>query len=484
MSEASQALRRAAIFPLLAIVFAVYLATLQSGHHWGDDFADYLHHARNLIDGHSYADTGLIENPQVRNLGPRYFPPGFPALLAPTLALFGFNYTALKIEVAVLFVLGLWLMYGLFRDRLNDWQALAAIALIGLNPVLWEMRNDIVSDLPFLTATYGSLYLMHWLYTRHAGNPPAIWGIAAGLSIYSAYAIRQPGLMLIPAMLCFELLRARRLRPFSLVATAVAGTAMLAQRLILGSDGRSTLFDFSPRWLVSSITQNLRASDEFWNNAWSPAAAKLVFLAALALMVCGLWAALRSGIRIYDLFALFYVLLIVPYPYVTVRYLLPIVPVQMVYLALGFELAVSRVPRKAAAVAAACALLSALASYGSQYAAAATGPIREGVSDPDFVALCEYARASTPPGSRFVIRKPRVFTLLADRPAATYGPSEEPEDLRAFIQAIHASYLVWGDPPAIDFDTDLITLQRFINQDGDHLTLIYWNSHYRLYRIS
>ncbi len=32
---------------------------------------------------------------------------------------------------------------------------------------------------------------------------------------------------------------------------------------------------------------------------------------------CGGWAALRSGVRVYDLFALFYALLIVPYPYVS-----------------------------------------------------------------------------------------------------------------------------------------------------------------------
>ncbi len=475
---------RAAILLLLAAVLITYIATLQAGHHWGDDFAYYLHHAQNLIEGRPYTDTGLIENPAVRNLSPRYYPPGLPVLLAPVLATFGFNYTALKIEITALFVLGLWFMYGMFRDRLSEWQTLAVIALIAFNPVLWGLRNEVISDLPFLTATYGSLYLIHWLYTRYSGNPPAAWGIVVGLSIYLAYAIRQPGLMLIPALFCFDLLAARRLRMFSLAAMASAGIAIAAQRFVLGSDGRADLFNFSPRWLASSLIQNVKASDEFWMNAWSPAASKLVFLAALVFIVCGLWAALRSGVRVYDLFALFYALLIVPYPYVSSRYLVPIVPVLVLYLVLGFVFVLRRLSVKTVAPAAACGLLILLVSYGSVYAASPTGPIREGVSDPDFVALCEYARANTPRDSRFVVRKPRVFTLLADRPAATYAPSQSPEDLLSFMQSIHASYVAWGDPPAVDFDTDLLTLERFIEAYPNHLTLIYQNRHYRLYRVS
>ncbi len=483
MSNPSLTARRA-ILPLLAIILATYVVTLKSGVHWGDDFAYYLHHAQNLIAGRPYAETGLIENPAVRNLSPRYYPPGFPILIAPALEIFGFDYTAMKVEIALLFVVGLWFMYVLFHDRLTDWQAVVVVVLIGLNPVLWELRNEVISDLPFLTATYGSLALIQWLSARYAGDPPAVWGVATGISIYLAYSVRQPGLMLIPALLCFDLMRAHRVRLFSILATVTAGVAMGAQRLVLGSDGRSALFDFSPHWLISSLVGNLRGSDEFWHNAWSPAASKVVFLGALALIALGLWAALRSGIRIYDLFGLFYILLIVPYPYLSVRYLIPIVPLLMLYLVLGTAFVTRRFSRKIAMASTACVLAMILASYGSNYAAASSSPIREGVSDPQFVALCEYVRANTALDSRFVVRKPRVFTLLTDRAAATYSPSQQPAELLKFMGSIHATYLAWGDPPAVDFDTDLVILQRFIDDYGSRLTLIYQNPHYRLYRLA
>jgi hypothetical protein len=468
---------------LLAAVLSFYLVTLRAGEPWGDDFAYYLHHARNLVEGRAYADTGLIENPRVTNLGPRYYPPGFPALLAPVLALFGFNYSALKIEVLLVFASGLWFIYSLFRERLTQRQALGAVAVIGFNPVIWGMRDDLISDLPFLTALYGALLLVSWLDKRYFGKPSSVWGIAVGLCIYLAYAIRQPGLALILALVCFDVARLRRVRPFTVVAAGSAGLAMVGQRLLLGSDGRTGLFDFTPRWLASSVAQNVRTSAAFWSNAWLPALGKVVFLAALALMAWGLWKALRKGTRLCDWFALFYLLMIIAYPFISIRYLLPVFPVLVQYLVLGFEAALERFRGAGRTLATVAASAIVLACYFSEYATAASGPIREGVSDPDFVALCAYTRGNTPPDSRFVVRKPRVFTLLADRAAAVYSVNDSPEELMAFLRSIHARYLVQGDPPAVDFDADLIVLDPFLEAYRGRVTLIYQNAHYRLYRV-
>ncbi len=289
--------------------------------------------------------------------------------------------------------------------------------------------------------------------------------------------------MLIPALLAFDWLRRRRFSAFALVGAACAGAAMAVQRAVLGSDGRSAAFDFHPRWLISGALQNLKASDEFWANAWSPLATKLLFFAALLLIARGLWAA-RARISIYDLFALFYLLLIIPYTYISIRYLLPLAPALMLYLVLGLTALLRRLSPNAARAAAACAMLAIFAAYASRYAAAEPGPIREGVSDPDFVALCDYARSSTPPGSRFVARKPRVFSLLADRPAAIYNLDQEPADLLRFLQSIHASYVVWGGPPAAEYDVDALTLERFLERYPSLLTPVYSNAHYRLYRVT
>ena len=47
---------------VLFIVIAQVL-TVREGHNWGGDFAQYILHARNIVEGRPYAQTGYIYNP-------------------------------------------------------------------------------------------------------------------------------------------------------------------------------------------------------------------------------------------------------------------------------------------------------------------------------------------------------------------------------------------------------------------------------------
>ena len=40
---------------LLAVIGAFYVLTLRQGHRWGDDFAMYILHARNIAEGRAYS---------------------------------------------------------------------------------------------------------------------------------------------------------------------------------------------------------------------------------------------------------------------------------------------------------------------------------------------------------------------------------------------------------------------------------------------
>lgn len=57
----------------------------------------YIHHARNIVEGKAYADTGYIENPAAHVYGPSSYPIGFPFLLSPAVALGGLHYPTLKV---------------------------------------------------------------------------------------------------------------------------------------------------------------------------------------------------------------------------------------------------------------------------------------------------------------------------------------------------------------------------------------------------
>ena len=68
---------------------AVNIATLKDGHNWGDDFAQYIINAKNIVTHKPYSEGIILENTVT-------YPPGFPLLIAPFVKWFGVNLKILK----------------------------------------------------------------------------------------------------------------------------------------------------------------------------------------------------------------------------------------------------------------------------------------------------------------------------------------------------------------------------------------------------
>jgi hypothetical protein len=65
---------------LLITIADFHTAKIRPGHIWGDDFAMYIHHTRNIVEGRPYAQTGYLFTPTAP-ISPRMYPPVFPWLL-------------------------------------------------------------------------------------------------------------------------------------------------------------------------------------------------------------------------------------------------------------------------------------------------------------------------------------------------------------------------------------------------------------------
>ena len=146
-------MNRKQLIGLVAVIAAIGLfhaAGIRSGHVWGDDFALYLLHAKNLVSGTPYGDTGYIHNPHLINYSPRYYPPVYPALLALVYNLGSGDLYALKLLQVCTLTLGL-LAAGLYFRGAVQWRGLVAIvAIVGLNPEWWDRKDAIASDFAFL----------------------------------------------------------------------------------------------------------------------------------------------------------------------------------------------------------------------------------------------------------------------------------------------------------------------------------------------
>ena len=99
------------IVSIIIIIGIFNFLTIKDGHDWGGDFSMFIHHAKNIVEGVDYEDTGYIYNPNVPLLAPKTYPPVFPLLLVPIYKWFGLNFTIMKIEIVLFFLLSLFIIF-------------------------------------------------------------------------------------------------------------------------------------------------------------------------------------------------------------------------------------------------------------------------------------------------------------------------------------------------------------------------------------
>src|SRR2546422_796036 len=162
---------------IAVLVGLFYLATIRTGHDWGDDFALYIQHARNIGAGAPYAATGYIYNPHNPAIGPRTYPPGFPLLLAPVVAVFGLELQPMKVVVVLCFVGVLLMLPRVFQRDLPPRYTAALILVMGLNPYFWDFKDQVLSDIPFL------LFMLLSLHAFQRATKVPLAGVAAAAAI-------------------------------------------------------------------------------------------------------------------------------------------------------------------------------------------------------------------------------------------------------------------------------------------------------------
>lgn len=456
------------VLALLGAIVVAYFSTIRTGHDWGGDFSMYVMNARNLLEGRPYAETGYDYDPRV-TVGPRAYPPGFPALLALPIAIHGLDFEAIKRYMVAAPIAFLLLLYALARRRMAMGFALAATALTAASPMLWDIKERLLSDVPFL----GWLFVTFVVADRadrqsKLRSNPYLAGLALGLLVSACIATRTIGLVLIPALIALDGFRLRKVQIRTLVALAIVATywAVQATMLDLGSDylrlaqtlnsarGGATGWHIPDLDLMSLPARLLALPGDLsifwtWGNPGDPrtiAPTALVGLSALY----GVWAAWRRGPSLPDVFAPLYLgaLLVLPAGLGTEgRLYLPLQGLLYVYAASGLYVVFcqfqqiwrrtwwSIVPALAICV----ALISSYErSYGRlNYATFAHGPLA-----PEAVQAFSFIRNNTATDSRFVFSKPRVLALFAERRTRSFPDGLSRDELQRYISGTDSGYLL------------------------------------------
>jgi 4-amino-4-deoxy-L-arabinose transferase-like glycosyltransferase len=471
------------VLGVIVLVGVVHLATLRAGHEWGDDFSLYVAHARNLAEGRAYADTGYVYNPRYPSLSPRSYPPVFPLLLAPVYAIFGLNLAAMKAAEVLIFLTFLWVLSVGLRRRLTPPYVAAVLLLVGLNPLVWQAKDRLLSETPFMMFTYLALFLLDRGYDEEdAPCRPWLWGLLGGAAAYLAFGTRTIGLVFLPTILVYELLRRRRPGAVTFAAAAAFLVGVGLQRVLVPAD--ASYLDqlvLDPMLYLRTALSLVRAEGWFVANGYSGAAAAAVYLGLLVLACPAYLARLRGRLTVYEVFPVFYFLLLVFWPFAELeaRYLIPLLPLSFLYVAealQGMDAGALRRLKGPAVVLTAAALL---ATYAARFTTVEAGSYRQGVSAPETVALFDYIKANTGPTDVFIFQKPRALALYTGRRSSAVQKSPDEDGVWRCLSQSHASYVVLCP----QFESSRKVLKPFIERHPDAFEQVYSNPQFTLYHV-
>ena len=238
---------------LIMAIGAFQIATIRAGQGWGDDFAAYILQTKHMATGQGFVPYEFIPNPATM-LGGQAYPPLLSVLLLPAYLIFGLNLYPMKIIGIVCVLVALWFINLVFEDWLPLAWRCVLIVLVGICPRLFDMRDAIESEKPFLVFFFLSIYLLQRAYRGAPERPPTLrWSVLVGLSLFAAEATRNTGAALFPVVLTLDLFYFRRLTRFALLSVLIgAMPSGILSILLRTGGGYLAYYNFSAAWLIRS----------------------------------------------------------------------------------------------------------------------------------------------------------------------------------------------------------------------------------------
>ncbi len=166
----------------------INLFTIKDGHNWGDDFAQYIVHAQNIVQGRPYASNIMLESWAV-------VPPGFPLFLSPLIYFFGIDFQILKLPNVFYWLGAVLALYPLIKPRVGKEIALSISVLCLFSCRFFMFKQNILSDIPFVFLCISSIYLFR------SGRRER-WPMACSLILMGmAFLMRYLGIALLLAVI-------------------------------------------------------------------------------------------------------------------------------------------------------------------------------------------------------------------------------------------------------------------------------------------
>ncbi len=448
---------------LLSVAAGIWYAnTRRFGHDWGDDFSQYIHHAQNIATGQPYKAIGHILNPDCQ-ISPEVYPPLFPLLLAPVVTAVGpWDLAALKLVgigclMATLLVWGWSLTQEARAEQLppTEWPThlLPLLGLLAVCPTVWELKDNVLSDVPYLLMQTIALAAIGAFRGRRAATTGRRLGAAIGLGValWLPYGCRTTGFVLVGAFALETVWRHRRnLLGARLEALALGVTValVLLQGVYLDSHDSGYTKQLLTYFSLDQIKTNALL---YWNLAiryWGEQPGlgsdgyRILGTAAALLVLLGWVRRWREGaVRTEEIYFLGYLLIVILWPMPQgERFLLPLLPLALLYGWRGARHLPGGWGQYVPTAIASVLLLTGVSAIGR------AKPIAWQIDTADTHTVFRWIKWQ-PSDIVFLAPKPRALSLYTEHRAMAPCSVTDSVVIKTALAYSHARYLLTGPDP-------------------------------------
>ena len=433
------------LFSILGIQLLLSLLLFDPKMDVGGDNAYYIHLAQRLFSFQGYTTAFEPGPPKAYS----HHPFGFPLMLAPLAGVTGGNVLALKVFVMLLGLGATYLTFLVFRKETDSFLIPFLIALtVAVNSQVIEYSHWILSEVPFLFVSLLTI-LLFFKAESVEDDKTGKWSLLTILAMAFTIHMRTVGIVLPGAAIVYLGLN-RRWKKIGWLALGIFMLVFpwIVRNRLLAADDTSYAtqlflknnFDPSEGYVsLSDLFYRIGQNIKFYSTEAAAVfirgtvaklderlSVKIISAALCTLSVAGLLIRLIRKRKLIDLYTLFYlgVVVIWPYTFRSVRFLIPACPFLFYYLYYFFKSVAGRLTgdkKLSSLIPVAVVVLLSLSGVITQAMKIPTnismlgrylsGDKYAGYILPwkHFFMAADWARKNTPENAVFAVRKPSLF---------------------------------------------------------------------------
>jgi len=481
------------LFLVCLCLLPLFFINVRDSHDWGDDFAQYLLQAENMVKGLPQTETGYVYDARFPVVAPPAYPAGFPLLLAPVYAAWG--HSILHYDLLISFILFVFcLAMALFFRQYFSWQASLVMALLfAYNAWTLDFKTNILSDFPF------ALFLLAatMLYLRHRTMAGAL---ATGITLAFLLLIRGVGFVFVVALLvhgAYRFLAAKEIaerKNIALRAACIIGLSLAFQYFVntvlfrIPAEGFFSFYGkaFAGSSAADTFLHNLEYYREVFKAFFYPefpwtVVSAISANAALALLIIGFIYSLATQRSFIDLLTVLYLLLFLFYPYAAggFRFLMPAIPFLILYMARGMiALRLPHFVNPKIWVGAAAIFFVVLYEPGITRILSQQKDIQEGPQRDYAKELFQYLDTHLTSRDLVMFKKPKALALYSQVKTCSAVHGQKPSDVASVCDELGVDYLL------VTKDASDSALENFIGSYPNRMTPQWKNDRCTLYRLN